>query len=106
MLVHLHHDLLDRPKRILIDEWNMVSVNGGEWHGKANYVFHEDIGGQWTLTFHDKVDIITADAPSECVDIALSCREADFKQIYGTGSYLNHALEGGACNSMLIPKVF
>ena len=106
MLVHLHHDLLDRPKRILIDEWNMVSVNGGEWHGEATYVFHEDTGGQWTLAFDDKGYFITSDAVSDREVIHLGCQGTVFTQIYGTRSFLNHALESGAYSRMLIPRVF
>ena len=91
--MNLHHDHLNEPLHIDVAVSRMVRVNGGPWHGKAEYGHTGGVGGHWTLLFTCKADLS-------------KLKSTKYMQIPGTKSFL-HAKKGDvAYNSMLIPKEY
>ena len=91
--MNLHHDHLNEPLHIDVAVSRMVRVNGGFWHGKADYNHTGGVGGHWTLLFNCKADLS-------------KMKSTKYMQIPGTKSFL-HATKGDlAYNSMLIPKEY
>ena len=90
--MNLHHDWLSYPHQLQIDinKARMVRVNGGPWHGTAQYG-HNGEGGHWTLLFHHKGDLS-------------KLKSTIPKQILCTNTYLHTKKNNAAYNCMLIPK--
>ena len=90
--LHVNLDPKCIHKRVKIDVnmFLMVSANGGDWHGKAQY-FPRSLAGEahWKLFW------------------GRNAREHAYTQIPGTDVYLYTAMKGAdpAYNSMLIPRV-
>ena len=91
MNLHPHH--LNEPLHIEVSESRRLRVNGGPWHGGADYGHTRGAGGHWTLLFNCKADIS-------------KLKSTKYIQIPGTKSFL-HVKKGDATyNSMLIPKEY
>ena len=76
-----------------ISRSRMVRVNGGPWHGTAQYGHTGGVGGHWTLWFNCKADVS-------------KLKQIKYEQIPGTKTFL-HATKGEAdYNSILIPKEY
>ena len=91
MNLHSHH--LNDPLHIEVSESRRLRVNGGPWHGGADYGHTRGAGGHWTLLFNCKADIS-------------KLKSTKYIQIPGTKSFL-HVKKGDATyNSMLIPKEY
>ena len=91
--MNLHHEWLHQPLVIDINKSRMVRVNGGPWHGTAQYGHTGGVGGHWTLLFNCKADLSKLKA-------------IKYVQIPGARSFL-HVKEGEAAyNSILIPKAY
>ena len=91
--MNLHHEWLHQPLVIDINRSRMVRVNGGPWHGTAQYGHTGGVGGHWTLWFNCKADVSKLKA-------------IKYVQIPGTNSYLHAHVGPPGYNSMLIPKVY
>ena len=91
--MNLHHEWLHQPLVIDINRSRMVRVNGGPWHGTAQYGHTGGVGGHWTLWFNCKADVS-------------KLKQIKYEQIPGTKTFL-HATKGEAdYNSILIPKEY
>lgn len=83
---------LSHPLQIDVNEFLQVSVDGGDWHGSADFL--KDGWGMeyWKLTFHYAAD-------------ASLMKTTVYKRIPNTGTYLNIQSEStNQWNSMLIAK--
>ena len=91
MNLHPHH--LNELLHIEVSESRRLRVNGGPWHGGADYGHTRGAGGHWTLLFNCKADIS-------------KLKSTKYIQIPGTKSFLHVKKGDAAYNSMLIPKEY
>ena len=82
---------LSRLLHIDVNRSLMVRVNGGDWHGAAQYG-KDGENNAWGLWFHYKAD-------------ESKMKLARFHQIPGTNTYLHVSETQPSYNAMLIAKV-
>ena len=92
--VRLAADWLPDPWHLNLDvnEFLQVSVDGGDWHGTADFYNDVDGRGCWKLSFHYNADTSLL-------------KTTVYKQIQGTGAYLSiESKTSNQWNCMLISK--
>ena len=92
--VRLAADWLSHPWHLNLDvnELLQVSVDGGDWHGTADFYNDGDGRGCWKLSFHYNADTSLL-------------KTTVYKQIQDTGTYLSiESKKSNQWNSMLILK--
>ena len=92
--VRLAADWLSHPWHLDLDinEFLQISVNGGNWHGTADYYNDVDGRGCWKLTFHYSANTSLM-------------KTTVYKQIQSTGTYLSiESKTSNQWNCMLISK--
>ena len=92
--VRLAADWLPDPWRLNLDvnEFLQVRVDGGDWHGAADFYNDVDGRGCWKLSFHYKADTSLL-------------KTTVYKQIQDTGTYLSiESKKSNQWNCMLILK--
>ena len=90
--VRLAASWLSYPLNIDVNELLQVSVDGGDWHGTADFYKDGEGRGCWTLSFHYKANTTLM-------------KTTVYQQIPGTSTYL--AIESATSNqwnSMLVMK--
>ena len=90
--VRLAANWLSHPLNIDINELLQVSVDGGDWHGTADFYNDGDGRGCWKLSFHYKADTSLL-------------KTTVYQQIQDTGTHLSiESKTSNQWNSMLILK--
>ena len=90
--VRLAGNWLSSPLHLDVNELLQVSVDGGDWHGTADFYNDGEGRGCWTLSFHYKANTTLM-------------KTTVYRQIPGTSTYL--AIESATSNqwnSMLVMK--
>ena len=83
---------LSHPLQIDVNEFLQVSVDGGDWHGAADFYNDGDGRGCWKLSFHYNADTSLL-------------KTTVYQQIQDTGTYLSiESKTSNQWNSMLILK--
>ena len=91
VLVNTHEKWLSRMLHIDVNHSLMVRVNGGDWHGAAQYG-KDGERNAWELWFHYKAD-------------ESKMKLTRFHQIPETNTYLHVSESQPSYNAMLIAKV-
>ena len=90
--VRLAANWLSSPLHLDVNELLQVSVNGGDWHGTADFYNDGEGRGCWKLTFHYKADTSLM-------------KTTVYHQIRDTSAYLSvESTTSNQWNSMLVLK--